>query len=1581
LCPAVLDSLLAAFGPTCVVFGLDFPLDIWTWAVRLDPARTLLRQFVVGANEPSLGELDIACRRLEGHHSQSVLPGRVRAILRGRAEEMPASGKLQPWHCGTCQCQNKGNQEFCGGCGSHWQKVTYWSSSASQAAPWRPPQGVWQSPASPRRPRSPRKRAGKGQQGLEAPVAKGAPPPPPTSSAKSTGIACTAFHAYLLDSAGADHCPRYGCEPRSSDAAEAGTGVGAASGIAARRRARNFGCPGPDGGAGPYEEPPPHRLGSGHSSSGAPADSARTGGFPGHLEHVHHRPHHACREASRGAGQGPGRHGRAGGDVGGQAAGGNGEPCQACQQRHHTRAEDSHGCGCFGCGGACRGQGGRGYCHRARTARSETAAATVGVSTRGCIEASSGESRQGPRGAEQPAGTRGIPYTPTRRTGWVVWTSYCGNIVFLAGQLCGNAASAYQATTCSSPWQGLRIDGYQSDRSLGRFSVRETFPTDTRCSYSTVWMDPSFVLPARAQMQALLLQHEVRYDVQFSTSLVWDPRLESSREEAICVMPRALAESTVGPVFQSSRLPDVSDETGRPVRVGQDRVGHGHGRPAESWQAETCACTVVFPPFSSAERPLSHSKVHFRDGAQDEVATFRPGDRLPPYSQSQRVQHRVASTAPVLRLTTCQACGSSGPVAGCRQLSLSQHVPPMGVCTAFSGESKDGSMSNLAHLSTRPSDSAEVLAKPHDRENQCLGTPCRAPLAPPAGIPGKAARGPLLRRPGSIALLRADSIMVSPVDKRAAPIFEGPLSRFAWGGQSGSDEATVFTVFDHVRHVLVEKCAPGASLHDVVALALSDAPFQVGAVQVLSDVLPGLPALQIVLSELRRPVDELPIPWDFRQIGEPIKTVRHRALQDSTDALLDAQQLLHSPRDLRNEVAAGVVVVQDAIGALRPALPRALEEVQFFRVRLPVADGGALATDLELTTTTTSLFDEELLTRPVRRPRYLEGAEVIPRRILVAPAAHLPASSLGLFPHFRREGASAAPYHLLLRGFHPLRRMGQSRWTLMDFCDHAAMDINGSVRCVQVLATNIPGLLQPQIVVTAEADDVTAVLLPIDMRAGPGGEVVPVMLRPGSRFEDIVAAIDAELPGSRDFFDGLGGSQHCHFVDSQGLLVEALPADPRCLQWLELRPVAPPFLDRSVTTVTTTGAFELCVDTCWHDAEVTLTEPHRLPAPDLPDDRDPPTLLRLEPDRGARPKQCSSDWHLQPTTFRAFRDDRVSLKSWGAAEPETRHLFTVFDTVRHCTVITADGAISVVDFARRAAATAPQHVRSIQFLTAPVAGYPLPQVVLTYDNDGLNALAVPWDGRNAGLPIRTVAHQPGEGLLPAAQAYQRVQPMAGRFEVMVQSGFFVILDVAGVIDSALPLDLTEVQFLRIETRHGAGGVFPTFEMDALDGGAAGLFQGYGIPGLASVSSTTTTTQPTTFRLRLLYRGFEAWRDVLRPCVQLDLYVEAMLHELAAAGCIPSGPISITLAKAHPPPADFLQEVLFLVIPYNDFPAVHAVFDSRMQGGHIAADAVPEGVSVDQAVSSEWRRMGFSPWSMARLSSWLIVLSAMETTCR
>ena len=894
--------------------------------------------------------------------------------------------------------------------------------------------------------------------------------------------------------------------------------------------------------------------------------------------------------------------------------------------------------------------------------------------------------------------------------------------------------------------------------------------------------------------------------------------------------------------------------------------------------------------------------------------------------------------------------------AGTRSISaftaLSQPALLSGECAAISRESKVGSMSSLAHLP--PYTSAGAIGAIHNTSSPGHHELDTWPEGFPAEVSRKVARGPILRRPGSIALLRADSVAVTPADRRAAPIFEGPLSRFAWGGQNDADEATIFVVFDHVRHLVVERCARDSSLHDVVALAITDAPFQVGGVQVLTDVLPGLPALQIVLAELRRPIDELPIPWDLRLLGEPIKTVRHRSLQESSDAILDVQQTLRTPRNFREDVATGAIIVQDSMGDLRNTLPRQLEEVQFFRASFATPARWDPGHELDPTTTTTSItVNEELITRPVRRPRFLEGVEVLPSRTLTAPAAHLPASSLGLFPHFRREESGSTPYHLLLRGFHPLRRIGQSRWTLVDFCDHAAMDINGTARCVQVLTTNIPGLLQPQIVVTASTDDATAVLLPVDLRAAPGGEVVPIMLRPGMQFDGIVAAIDAELPGCRECFEGLGGEGSCHFVDSQGLLVEILPASPQSLQWLELRPTAPPFRAIVATTVTSTPAAEDNPNLCIYGSMSQECIPRSLPEPVQPSGGDPPNLLRLEPSGTHAVKPL--EWSFRPSTLSAFGDTKVSLKSWGAADPETRHLFTVFDTARHCTVLASEDAVSVLDFAHRAAASAPQRVRSIQILTAPVAGLPLPQLVLTFFNDGPNVLAVPWDGRSAGLPIRTLAHQPGEHLGQAAFAYQHAQVSAPHFEAQVRNGALVILDVAGVVDTQLPPDLTEIQFLRVEPRFGSAG---SLDVGFDEGRQAGLFQRFDFPGLASVSSTTTTTQPMTFRLSLFYRHFATWRDVRRPCVQLDLYVEAMLHELISAGCVPPGPLSITLAKAHPPPSNFVQEVLFIVMPMEDFPSAQAIFDSRQQGGHIAADAVPEGLSADRAVTAEWRQRGY-----------------------
>ena len=167
--------------------------------------------------------------------------------------------------------------------------------------------------------------------------------------------------------------------------------------------------------------------------------------------------------------------------------------------------------------------------------------------------------------------------------------------------------------------------------------------------------------------------------------------------------------------------------------------------------------------------------------------------------------------------------------------------------------------------------------------------------------------------------------------------------------------------------------------------------------------------------------------------------------------------------------------------------------------------------------------------------------------------------------------------------------------------------------------------------------------------------------------------------------------------------------------------------------------------------------PLRLPpSPRHPaQDSDPPSLLkrRISDDQS---KPAIGQWQLHPPALREPRYSGavVPHMTWGRRNDATTHLFTVFDTRRHLSAIPSNEAAKVEDFARQAISTAPGPVRAIQFLTAPVPGLPLPQLVLTLADDPADTLAIPWDCRAAGLPIRTIPHLPNERLRDAAERLQ-----------------------------------------------------------------------------------------------------------------------------------------------------------------------------------------------------------------------------------
>ena len=121
----------------------------------------------------------------------------------------------------------------------------------------------------------------------------------------------------------------------------------------------------------------------------------------------------------------------------------------------------------------------------------------------------------------------------------------------------------------------------------------------------------------------------------------------------------------------------------------------------------------------------------------------------------------------------------------------------------------------------------------------------------------KISRGPEPRSPSQISMMQAEQIRIVPEELRQVPIFTNPAVGYTWG-QAVGEAVSRYTVFDHLRHSRITRKLPQASLLEIAASAISEAPFAVASIKVLADPLPGLPLPQLVLLERGRPPEELP---------------------------------------------------------------------------------------------------------------------------------------------------------------------------------------------------------------------------------------------------------------------------------------------------------------------------------------------------------------------------------------------------------------------------------------------------------------------------------------------------------------------------------------------------------------------------------------------------------------------------------------------------------------------------------------------------------------------------------------------------
>ena len=186
------------------------------------------------------------------------------------------------------------------------------------------------------------------------------------------------------------------------------------------------------------------------------------------------------------------------------------------------------------------------------------------------------------------------------------------------------------------------------------------------------------------------------------------------------------------------------------------------------------------------------------------------------------------------------------------------------------------------------------------------------------------------------------------------------------------------------------------------------------------------------------------------------------------------------------------------------------------------------------------------------------------------------------------------------------------------------------------------------------------------------------------------------------------------------------------------------------------------------------------------------------------------------------------------------------------------------------------------------------------------------------------------------------------------------MDVAGLLQDALPAELTEIQWLRIEQ--------PIWGETFLERQShlPSMFESLRLGAPAGLSRAASTTSTTTgmlregvriYRIRLFGDGKEASHDVQSPCPQLDLVLCLLLGKLQHTAPSSCGPANIMMAKAQPPPSGNVQEVLFLSHPANEFDMVPVFVDGRPQGGILLLADIHRLTTTENAIPDTVRGAG------------------------
>ncbi|CAE7517987.1 ABCB5 [Symbiodinium sp. CCMP2592] len=286
--------------------------------------------------------------------------------------------------------------------------------------------------------------------------------------------------------------------------------------------------------------------------------------------------------------------------------------------------------------------------------------------------------------------------------------------------------------------------------------------------------------------------------------------------------------------------------------------------------------------------------------------------------------------------------------------------------------------------------------------------------------------------------------------------------------------------------------------------------------------------------------------------------------------------------------------------------------------------------------------------------------------------------------------------------------------------------------------------------------------------------------------------------------------------------------------------------------------------------------------------------------------------------------------------------FTVLAAGLPCLTEPAHRDWTVAGFFHAAVNSVPALPQSVQLLTHSIAGLPEPQFVLT--TAGARAGAVPIDCRGIGGPVTVVQAPAGTDIGDLLQDVPELAELDCIQELLLQRDLF-LQDSRGGIHVAIPDEAADLQWLRLVSRSGTGGV--------------------GQPALTSTSTTTTTTEmrgdgPTTVRLTATGAGMTL-TTVPIPLPQFDLVEEltTLIAAMARAGRLPTD-AHVLMAAAWPlPTGDRHFNVPILI--YQPGEHQHVVFDPSFDGSQIHSMIVQEGTLPEQVLSHNQESLGYAAW--------------------